>query len=309
MADENQTPDRGDSFTPTEGEESFSVTPKEEDKESKTPASTAPEGDEKAPEGEKEGEEKEGEEEEKEGEKKERAKYIPRARFDKALEKAKSREAALQEQINALQQGQMTQQQSSDLNALRSEIDDLQDKYEDLLLDGKKADAKAVRAQIRQKEEALVDLKANTTSQAMREQTIDQLKYEQALASAESTYPELNPDHENFNEEVTNEVAELMESFIARGYRRQAALERSIRYVLGARNTENREETRQNRERAARQKSAEANARQPASMAKVGQDSDKAGMSDKGPDIMRMSQDAFAKLDEETKARMRGDDV
>jgi hypothetical protein len=62
------------------------------------------------------------------------------------------------------------------------------------------------------------------------------------------------------------------------------------------------------RARKAREKAAEANRRQPAGTSGVGLDSDKAGkMSEMGIDVMRMSQDKFAKLDDETKARLRGD--
>lgn len=307
MADQDL--DRGDNFVPTDETVETpvkSVTPPEEPKAAEPPPEE-PKGEEKEGE-EKEGEEKEGEEKE-EGEQKERAKYIPRARFDKAQEKAKAREQALQTRIQELEQGKMTQQQSADIAALRTELDELQDKYEDLLLDGKKAEAKALRGQIRQKEEALVDYKAQTTSQAFRDQTIDQLKYDQALAAAEGKYPVMNPDHEDFNPEVTDEIADLMESFLARGYRRQAALERAIRYVVGAiKPADERQDTRAARDRAAREKAAEANTKQPQSMAKVGVDSDKAGKSDKGPDVTRMSQEQFAKLDEETLAKLRGDD-
>jgi hypothetical protein len=308
------TLDRGDDFVPTDED---TIETNETTQTVEPPVKDAqPEGEEAKAESPKTGEEaeepKEGEEEPKEGEEepqKERAKYIPRARFDKAQEKAKAREEALQHRIRELEQGKMTQQQSADLTALRTEIDELQDKYEDLLLDGKKAEAKALRAQIRDREEALVDFKAQTTSQAFRDQTLDQLKYESALAAAEASHPELNPDHESFDPALTDEVAELMEAYLARGYRRQAALERAVRYVVGAaKPTNEREDTRLARDRAAREKSAAANSKQPQSMAKVGIDSDRAGKSDKGPDITRMSQEQFAKLDEETLAKLRGDD-
>lgn len=302
-----ETLDRGDAFTPTGDEiqqEEYSVT-KDEGQKDAAPVEDKAATEEPQVEGEeKEGEEKEGEE------KKERAKYIPRARFDKALEKAKSREAALQQQIAELQAGKQTAKQTEDLQYIRAEIDELQDKYEDLLLDGKKAEAKALRTQIRAKEEALIDYKSSVTSQAAREQTIEQLKYEQALAKAETDYPELNPDHDDFSPEITEEVADLVESFLARGYRRQSALERAVRYVLGTSREKatDREEAKLERDKAARQKAADANTKQPQSMAKIGVDSDKAGKSERGPDVLRMSQEQFAKLDEETKAKLRGDD-
>ena len=53
---------------------------------------------------------------------------------------------------------------------------------------------------------------------------------------------------------------------------------------------------------------AEANKKQPPDGKNVGLDSDKAGGGKGGDvDVLRLSQDKFAKLDEETKAKLRGD--
>ena len=64
------------------------------------------------------------------------------------------------------------------------------------------------------------------------------------------------------------------------------------------------------RAKAAREKAAEADKKQPPDGKNVGLDSDKAGGGKDGDvDVLRLSQDKFAKLDEETKAKLRGDEL
>ena len=90
----------------------------------------------------KEGEETEEEKAERlrleaEEEKKKRIR-IPKSRFDEALGKAKQREQALLDEIEKLKGGQQASATAKAVRDMRTEIDKLQDKYEDLILDGKK---------------------------------------------------------------------------------------------------------------------------------------------------------------------------
>src|SRR5690606_1554678 len=114
-------------------------------------------------------------------------------------------------------------------------------------------------------------------------------------------------------------VAVLLEAFMARGFARHVALQKAVRYVMGPAPTAKKgkgddnaeaEALKQRRAEEARKKAAEADKQQPASTAKVGLDSDKAGKGGDGRiDVMRLSQEQFAELEEAELARLRGDEV
>lgn len=240
---------------------------------------------------------------------------IPKARFDEQREKFKTREEQYQARIAELERAQAQAGQTVDVRNAQKQLDELSDKYEDLVMDGRKEDARAVRRQMEQLRDQLTEFKTNTKAEHARKAAIEDLRFDAALEKAESTFDVLNPKSDNFDEATTNEVAELMEGFILKGASRAAALDRAVRYVLGtppkAAGKDAGDVTKQRAEDA-RRKAAEANRKQPGSLSKVGIDSDKAGSSAgaiAGVDIMKMSQDKFAKIDEDTLAKLRGDDV
>lgn len=244
-----------------------------------------------------------------------RSKVIPRERFDKAQEKARAREEALQAKIQELEKQTVATRMSADVAALRNAIEDLQDKYEDAVLDGKKGEAKALRQELARLQDVMIEVKTNVSSEAAKRETIQELKYDAALAKAESDHPELNPDSDEYDPAITDEVGVLLESFILKGFTRDAALQKAVRYVVGVpvkKDPDNvdAKKVAQEREQMARKKAADAMVKQPASLTKPGLDSDKAGNKDgKDIDIMRISQERFAKIDEETLARLRGDSL
>lgn len=269
----------------------------------------------------KEGEETEEEKAERERleaeeEKKKRIR-IPKARFDEALGKAKQREQALLDEIEKLKGGQHASATAKAVRDMRDEIDKLQDKYEDLILDGKKDEARKVRRQVEELRDELSEYQTNTKSEAARRAAIDEMSYNAQLAGYEAKYPALNPEHEDFDEDKTDEVAALLSAFVKSGQKRADALAKAVKYVLGAPpsgkaddNDDKAKEAAEKRAADARKKAADANKRQPPDGKNVGLDSDRAGGGKGGDvDVLRLSQDKFAKLDEETKAKLRGDEI
>lgn len=235
---------------------------------------------------------------------------IPKARFDEAQAKARAREQALVEEIERLKGGQQANETRSAVADMRGRIDELQDKYEDLILDGQKDEARKVRKQIEAMRDDLLEYQTSVKSDEARKSAIDTLSYNAQLANLEAQYPELNPDNDRFDEERTSEVATLLNAFVNSGVARAAALSKAVRYVFGAPAEHQRGSTADDRARGAREKAAQANTRQPPNLNKVGTDSDRMGSRGGSDfDVMRMSQDKFAKLDEETKAKLRGDEL
>ena len=239
---------------------------------------------------------------------------IPKSRFDEAQAKARAREQALLEEIEKLKGGQQASATQKAVSDMKSKIEELQDKYEDLILDGKKDEARKVRKQVDAMREELVEYQTSVKSDAARKAAVDELSYNAQLAGFEAKYPALNPEHEDFDEDRTNEVATLLNAFVKSGTKRSEALAKAVRYVLGAppeqKVSDAAKALAEERAKKARERAAEADKKQPPSSAKVGLDSDKAGKGgEQGIDVMRMSQDKFSKLDEETKARLRGDEL
>lgn len=239
---------------------------------------------------------------------------IPKSRFDEAQAKARAREQALLEEIERLKSGQQASATQKAVSEMRSKIEELQDKYEDLILDGKKDEARKVRKQVDTLREELVEYQTSVKSDAARKAAVEELSYNAQLAGFEAKYPVLNPDHEDFNEDLTNEVAMLLNAFVKSGTKRADALAKAVKYVLGAppeqKVSDAAKALAEERAKKAREKAAEADKKQPPSSANVGLDSDKAGKGGElSIDVMRMSQEKFAKLDEETKAKLRGDEL
>lgn len=298
----------------------------------KSPLDTAGKGDklgddedDKADKGDKADPDKEGEETEEEKaerlrleaeeEKKKRIR-IPKSRFDEALGKAKQREQALLDEIEKLKGGQQASATAKAVRDMRDEIDKLQDKYEDLILDGKKEEARKVRRHVEALRDELSEYQTNTKSEAARKAAIDEMSYNAQLAGYEAKYPALNPEHEYFDEDKTDEVASLLTAFVKSGQKRADALAKAVKYVLGAPpaagkggDDDKAKELADQRAAEARKKAADANKKQPPNAKDVGLDSDKAGGKGGDVDVLRLSQDKFAKLDEETKAKLRGDAI
>ena len=240
---------------------------------------------------------------------------IPKARFDEALGKAKQREQALLEEIEKLKGGQQAAATTKAVSEMRGKIDELQDKYEDLILDGKKEEARKVRRQVDALRDELNEYQTSTKSEAARKAAIDEMSYNAQLAGYEAKYPALNPEHEDFDEDKTDEVATLLNAFVKAGQKRADALAKAIKYVMGnppAKGDDKDDAAKKAadaRAAEARRKAAEANKQQPPNGKNVGLDSDKAGGGKGDVDVMRLSQDKFAKLDEETLSKLRGDEI
>lgn len=239
---------------------------------------------------------------------------IPKSRFDEAQAKARQREQALLEEIEKLKGGQQASVTQKVVSDMKSKIEELQDKYEDLILDGKKDEARKIRKQVDAMREELVEYQTSVKSDAARKAAVDELSYNAQLAGFEAKYPALNPEHEDFDEDQTNEVAALLNAFVKSGTKRADALAKAVKYVLGPppeqKTSDAAKTLAEARAKAAREKAAAADKKQPPNTTKVGLDSDKAGSGgEHGIDVMRLSQDKFAKLDEETKARLRGDEL
>lgn len=231
---------------------------------------------------------------------------IPKSRFDQVRMKAKTRENELLDRIAQLEAAQNKESSRVELSEASAQIAKLEEQYEDLIFEGEKEKARAVRIQINQMRDEVIAHRISDRSDAARQAAVDQLSYQSRLAVVEAQYPALNPDTDSFDEGAANEVLELMNAFVSNGISQTAALNKAVGYVLGEPNPVQAED----RSRRARHKAAEASKKQPPDASKVGIDSDRMGhQGTNNVDISRLTQESFAKLDEETLAQLRGDTV
>lgn len=241
---------------------------------------------------------------------------IPKKRVDEMVGKANAKaEAALAELAEVKRQlAAATKPTVDGLAVLKKEIDDLQSKYEDHILDGRKAEAHAVRTQLEAKRDELIEQRIAQRANATREQTIAQLTYDAELAKAEAKYPQMNPDSENYDPALEKELGELMGVYIRAGASPVEALHKAIKYVMPAPAAPAAKapavDVAKERQAAAKAKAADAVVRQPPDVSALGKDSDKAGTAGASKvDVFRMSQKDFAALDENVLRKNRGDEL
>lgn len=292
-------PDFGDEFVGDEVEEL----------EAGAPAKTAA-----APELEEEGEETDEEriarEEEELRIERERRIRIPKARFDEAVgrerERAEQAERRAAELEAAMQQRQ-TQVAAGQVQQARTQLAALQDKYEELLVDGMREEAREVRMQIDAAREQMQEARVAQMAEEARARTLTTIKYETTLSAIEAQYPELNPDVDAFNETAANEVARLMQAFMSTGSDNVAALKDAVRYVMGApaAGTAVARQPQDARAVAARQKAAKAAAQQPLPTDLSG----RASAAAQPVPLKKMSFEAFSKVDEAALSKLRGDEL
>ena len=127
----------------------------------------------------------------------------------------------------------------------------------------------------------------------------------------------MNPDHDDYDVDKVTEILDLKSAFEAKGLTASAALQKAVKYVLPAETSKqetatevtpnaSKEDVAKVRKQEALKRNIDAAKRTPASTAKVGTNNEDGGELT-AEKAMKMTQTEFAKLDENTLAKMRGD--
>lgn len=233
---------------------------------------------------------------------------IPKRRMDEVIAKSKKKD----EEIAMLKERLEVRQVDSDLDKLELRIDELDDKYEELMSDGQVAEAKTVRKELRKLQKIWNNSVATFGSEAASVKAVDQMRYDTTLAVIEQEYPVLNPDADEYDEDQVNEIGHLIRKLSSgrEAITRADALRRAVRYVLGPpANNGNADAVRSSKREEAVKRGLDTSKRQPASLASHGIDSDKIGSGGKKVDVMKLTHEQFKKLDEDTISRLRGDEI
>lgn len=322
--------DRGDDFTPTgddaddadaEGKVKDDVEGKDDEK---------GEGKEKEDEG--EGEDGEGKsklkaakkddaaDEDEDGDGKKLKGGIPLNRHEKILARERAQREKLEQELAQYRQGREIAAKNEELERHEAKIGELEKAYAKHMTDGEPEKAVETMQQIRKLERTINEANAVVREAAAEARAVERVRYDMIVERIESSFPVLNPDHEDYDEEIVGEVLELKEAFELKGTPPSKALQKAVKYVVKPatqsqeRATDNEprvsaEELAKQRKAAAVKKAVETSGKQPASTADVGLDSDKRGRTGTAKDVAKMDQDAFAKVPEEELAKLRGDEV
>lgn len=192
-----------------EDEAQESVEESEESEESEVEAEIAEEEDEVEPEIE---------------EKPTKKQMVPKARLDEVLAKQKALQKQLDE-INASNEKQAEAPEAYDFDSKEVE-------YQNMVLDGETDKAVALRREIRkaERQELEFEMRQEMSQTVTQDRQMNALQ--QAAAAMEDAYPEFDRNSEAFNEDMTNEVVELRDAFIMKGYEAVDALSKAVKYVV-----------------------------------------------------------------------------
>lgn len=312
--------DRGDDFTPTEGDEAPAAaaaapeTPAEGDEQVDDPDNIVADA------------EKQAEDAEKKPRKDSR---IPLARHKEILERERTHRAELEEQLKRFQQGEKVSQTNSEITEAENKILGLEKEYAKLLADGKPDEAAAKMAEIRRLDRSVVESKTRMETEVATARAVEQVRYDTAVERVEEAYPELNPDEDAFDQAKAGEVLDLIDAFKLKGHTPTQALQKAVRYVMGAPASRQQAEATSvqprvpkeqveeiveqadkavQRKAAAVKRNAEVAGKQPPSLNKAGENHDAAGGTLDAKKVAQMPYEDFVKLDDKTLARMRGDE-
>lgn len=228
---------------------------------------------------------------------------IPKSRFDEEVGAARSRAERAEEEAEELR-AQLAERQAPaaktdapPLAEVANYITQLEDQYEDAVIDGEKEEAKAIREKLNQARDYMTQRRIDEATTTTRDQTLGSIKYETALAQIENAYPSLNPNDPAYDADTTAEVAELAKTFMKAGQSNIQALQRATQLLL-------RDPVATVPAKTARRviEPPVGLPGQPRSTAQSGRTAAPGGIR-----IENLSQDAFAKIDERTLSKARGD--
>jgi hypothetical protein len=224
----------------------------------------------------------------------------------------------LEAQLKQYQQGGKVADLNADITKAEASILTMEADYAKLLTDGETEKAAALMGKIRKLDREITEAKSDMKVEAAISIATENTRYNMALERIEAAFPQLNQDHDDFDEELMTDVADLKDTYRRRGMTPTEALQKAVKKLVGAETAKQETATEvkpkvdakdvaAQRKQAAVLKNLKDAEKTPSSTKDVGFDSDKAGGTISAKDVLKMSFKDFSALPEETLARMRGD--
>lgn len=239
-------------------------------------------------------------------------KWIPKARFDKAGERAKIREASLQERIASLTK-ELLASQFGDAEELEAQLADKSAKYTKMLADGELEQANAMLMDINRLNRKLAGLEAAPVATAQATAATEETTFAELLDIYQEEFPSLAKGSKTYDEEQVKWTNAKLVLFLGAGMSRTEALREAVELAVAkfglqpvstAAPAEKPSPDAERKAKTVEKVVAAAKGQSPKTDG-VGLDSDKAGAAK--IKVSELSQDEFAKLPEAVIRRQRGD--
>lgn len=233
---------------------------------------------------------------------------IPKPRFDELAQENK----ALKERLALLEQSKpavQQQQEANEVEVLEQKRDALQDRADELMLEGDLESRKAIIKEIRQidrkiaRTEVMSDVEARLYNQQIS------VTMENVVQNACSQYPFLDANSDSFDNDAVTVINSTQAAYMQQGYDAAKALQLAVQekapkfasLLNVATKTDKADEVRQTRDKAAKEKASNASINQPAPLPS------KADKSTLDININTLSAAQIKAMPEEQRARLRGD--
>lgn len=251
-----------------------------------------------------------------------KGKFIPLDRHEKLLKKERARREQVESELAQSRAGQQVAKVNDTLEQVENELVGMEEKYNDLLAEGDIKGASQLMTQIRRKNAELNAVTSEQRDAEVMARAVEKVRYDEALDRIEEAYPELDPQSEEYNEDLYQDVVDLMQAGQRRGLSATKALQRAVQRAVGADTGAQKRATSvaprvdegdvasdlaAKRRKEAVGRNIDAAKRTPPATHRVSASSDAAGGALTAKAVMQMSEDEFAKLSEKDLARLRGD--
>jgi len=233
---------------------------------------------------------------------------VPKSRLDQVLKKTRE----LQARVDALTKDEETSEEDSNTSE-EFDFTGKEKEYQNALLEGETDRANEIRAEIRTAErEAIMREVGKTVTTSTSRQTVEEALIE-AAKNIVVDFPMFDPESEVFNKELTQEVVELRDAYIASGKKPVDALSKAVEMVVrsnGLDSTEEgpdakKEKVAAKKDRKSVKEKLDASKQQPAQMG--GESARSKSKNDGDIDVEALTDEEWEALPEKTKSRLMGD--
>jgi myosin heavy subunit len=233
---------------------------------------------------------------------------LPKSRYDSVAAKNRELEARIAEMEAAGKAKQVAQQREEQTNEMEDLISRLDADYAEAVKDGDTEAMSRIRKEQRAAEREMYRMEMQESDQRSVSQAQEQVRLDLTIDAIEQQYEQLNPESDNYAQNIVDQIQELRSGFEATGrYTPTQALVRAVKFVLPDNPVAAAQAAPQAKPKGNLSKKVAAANAQPPSMDGVGDQGNSGGKTTVDPNPLEMTEDDWAALPESTLKRMRGD--
>ena len=233
---------------------------------------------------------------------------VPKARLDEESAKRKRAEQEL-EALRAQLLAQQREQEAAKapkgptVSELETELDALEEQYEDAVINGEKETARKLRSEIRNKRDVIMESRVTVKADEARSAAYEQVQFDNFVRATQEAYPSLDSNHADYNPEIESDVIDIAEAYLSKGKSRIEALTKAVKYVLGNKSAveESAPAKKASLTRSIDTADKQTQVKQPPSLKQAGDSGDKQ------PSLAKLPEQDFNKLTEAELRAARGD--